>query len=332
MSKEIKVVEKQAYTGKFKVGDKVKAVSVLDYESEHCLTENINKVGIVSEISPGVKYSYTVDYGDGKTDIFNEATLELVTERESVYLAGPISTEGDVMFMSYLAEELRKLDYHVHAPHEDEAINDKTNNPESSQIFRNDGDAINTSDIVVLVESGREQVGTHLEAGKIIERIENGTTPDLELVVFTSNYRVENTQVEDGKASASVNHYALGGYKSVGTWVDGMSAGLIEYMKERKERVQVEDEAEVDVEMSHIFVGDEVLSDCHVNSRWLVTQVGYEFVDLTSLEDSGAVSKALFNEQLVRCYYKIVNDNELYDFEEGRIVGELTSEGVVDLF
>ena len=172
------------------------------------------------------------------------------TPPERVYLAGPIATEGDVMFMSYLAEELRKIGYHVHAPHEDKSINDKTNDPSSDDIFTNDGDAINTSDIVVLVESGREQVGTHMEAGKIIERIESGTAADLELVVFTSNYRVENTQVEDGKASASVNHYALGGYKRAGVWVDGMSAGLIEYMRKRKELTQ---DDEID---ENLYVGD----------------------------------------------------------------------------
>lgn len=151
---------------------------------------------------------------------------EFITEK--VYLAGPIATEGDVMFMSYIAQELRELGYIVHAPHEDDSINDKTNDPKAEDIFKNDGDAIDEADIVVLVESGREQIGTHMEAGKIIEKIKQGA--DLELIVFTSNYRVENTQIEDGKASASVNHYALGGYKEFGTWVDGMSDGLIEYM------------------------------------------------------------------------------------------------------
>ena len=161
-----------------------------------------------------------------------EAEETSTPKEERVYLAGPISTEGDVVYMMYLAEELRNLGYHVHAPHEDDSINDKTNDPSADDIFANDTDAIDNSDIVVLVESGREQIGTHMEAGKIIERIEQGAP--LELVVFTSNYRVEDTQIEDGKASASVNHYALGGYKRAGTWVDGMSTGMLEYMKERK--------------------------------------------------------------------------------------------------
>lgn len=170
----------------------------------------------------------------GTNELDEEEAEEIVTPKEErVYLAGPISTEGDVMYMLYLAEELRNLGYHVHAPHEDDSINDKTNDPSADDIFANDTDAIDISDIVVLVESGREQVGTHMEAGKIIERIEQGAP--LELVVFTSNYRVEDTQIEDGKASASVNHYALGGYKRAGTWIDGMSAGMLKYMKERKE-------------------------------------------------------------------------------------------------
>lgn len=255
-TKQGELVEAVQYTGKFKVGDRVKIVGYTLMEYKCGLAGNVGKVGTVSGINDNAeKYCYEIDFVGGEGSSFTESCLELVdrpteTSPERVYLAGPISTEGDVMFMSYLAEELRKLGYHVHAPHEDDSINDKSNDPSSDDIFSNDGDAINTSDIVVLVESGREQVGTHMEAGKIIERIESGTAADLELVVFTSNYRVENTQVEDGKASASVNHYALGGYKRAGVWVDGMSAGLIEYMRKRKELTQ---DDEID---ENLYVGD----------------------------------------------------------------------------
>ena len=154
-----------------------------------------------------------------------------------VYLAGPIATEGDVMFMSKLAEDIRSLGFDVHAPHEDKSINDKSNNPKASDIFGNDGSAIDQADIIVAVESGREQVGTHTEIGKVIERIKlirQGLLDGVKepnLIVFTSNFRLNEPQIEDGLPSASVNHYLYGGIKEYGTWVYGMSEGLLTHLE-----------------------------------------------------------------------------------------------------
>lgn len=144
--------------------------------------------------------------------------------KEQVYLMGSVSTEGDIMYMTYLAEELRNLGYSVYAPHETESLNNDC---------ENETDVIDESDVVVLVESGREQANTYIEAGKIIERIKQGAP--LELVVFTSSFRVEDMQIKDNETHASVDHYALDSYKQAGTWINGMSAGMLEYMKERQE-------------------------------------------------------------------------------------------------
>lgn len=197
--------------------------------------------------------------------------------KNKVYLAGPIATEGDVMFMSKLEEDIRSLGFDVHAPHEDKSINDKSNNPKASDIFGNDGSAIDQADIIVAVESGREQVGTHTEIGKVIERIklirqgvlEVQDEPDL--IVFTSNFRLNEPQIEDGLPSASINHYLYGGIKEYGTWVNGMSEGLLTYL----ENSYVDKKNDVSIEVGDIVMvvdGGSCMSDFGVGDYAVVVK------------------------------------------------------------
>ena len=154
-------------------------------------------------------------------------------KKESIYLAAPISTEGDVMYVNYLASELRKLGYNVHSPIEDEEINDKTKDPKAEDIFNNDNNAIDNADIFLVVETGREQVGTHTELGGELALQRKGLS-NKELICFTNNFRLNNPQTQNGIPSASANHYTLGGVWQHGTFVEGMTKGLLEYMKKRR--------------------------------------------------------------------------------------------------
>lgn len=154
-------------------------------------------------------------------------------KKELVYLAAPISTEGDVMYVNYLAKELRKLGYLVHSPIEDEKINNKDNNPKAEDVFNNDNGGIDSADIFLVVESGREQVGTHVELGGELALIRKGFSKK-ELISFTNNFRLNQPQIQNGIPSASANHYALGGIWQHGTFVEGMTEGLLKYMEKRQ--------------------------------------------------------------------------------------------------
>lgn len=157
--------------------------------------------------------------------------------KERIYLAAPISTEGDVMYVNRLATELRNLGYHVYSPIEDETINDKTKNPTAEDIFNNDNDGIDSADIFLAVETGREQVGTHTELGGELALLRKGVS-DRELIVFTNNFRLNNPQIQNGIPSASANHYTMGGVWEHGTFIEGMTEGLLRYMKERKSKYE----------------------------------------------------------------------------------------------
>src|SRR5699024_147418 len=153
---------------------------------------------------------------------------------EVIYLAAPISTEGDKMYVEYLAKELRNIGYAVYSPIEDESINNKSNNPKAEDIFDNDNEGIDKADIFLVVETGREQVGTHTELGGELALIRKGLS-DRELISFTNNFRLNEPQIQNGIPSASANHYALGGVWKHGTFVEGMTEGLLEYMRDRGE-------------------------------------------------------------------------------------------------
>jgi len=107
---------------------------------------------------------------DNVEEYFEEA------KKPVVYLACPLSTEGDVMFANTVAQLMREKGLNVYSPIEDESINDKSNDPEPEDIFVNDYIGIEQADYVFLVETGREQVGTHVELGIVLEKIVKGKT------------------------------------------------------------------------------------------------------------------------------------------------------------
>lgn len=79
MSKEVNYVKSVEYTGKFKVGDRVRVIGVvMEDESEY-----YDRVGVVETVTAD-DYPYTVRFGDsGDFEWFNEACLTLIDGESS---------------------------------------------------------------------------------------------------------------------------------------------------------------------------------------------------------------------------------------------------------
>ena len=84
------------------------------------------------------------------------------------YLAGPIFTERDRMFLSYLAEGIRGIwpELNLYVPHENVSINDKTKSANSKQIYDGDMARLKNTDLLIAVVSGdMPPIGTTCEVG-----------------------------------------------------------------------------------------------------------------------------------------------------------------------
>lgn len=196
------------------------------------------KIGGATDYSSKFVYAYDSDLTVKEEDAEEEeevkedmTTIDLL-ENEVIYIAAPISTEAEVMYVDKLAETLRTIGYEVYSASEDEEINDKTNNPKAETIYTKDFDAIDDADIVLFVETGKKQVGSHIELGKVLEMRRKGI--DVELIAFTNNYRLDKPQTQEGMASESINHLELGGILVEGTFVHGMTDGVIQHLIARK--------------------------------------------------------------------------------------------------
>lgn len=173
-----------------------------------------------------------VDVESEEEEVKEDMTTIDLLENEVIYIAAPISTEAEVMYVNKLAETLRTIGYDVYSASEDEEINDKTNNPKAETIYTKDFDAIDDADIVLFVETGKKQVGSHIELGKVLEMRRKGI--DVELIAFTNNFRLDKPQTQEGMASESINHLELGGILVEGTFVHGMTDGVIQHLIARK--------------------------------------------------------------------------------------------------
>ncbi len=93
-----------------------------------------------------------------------------------VYLAGSMFCEGDRMYNTYLAEQLRarlgdKIDLYV--PQENTNINDKTKCADSSAIFWGDYERLQSTDILIArIDGDVPPSGTSAEIGIMSQRIQ----------------------------------------------------------------------------------------------------------------------------------------------------------------
>src|SRR5690625_3735470 len=72
-----------------------------------------------------------------------------VRKMKKIYLATPISTEGEKKWSKKLAKKIRELGYEVYAAADNDSINDKSNNPTPRDIYVADIDQIKKADVVM---------------------------------------------------------------------------------------------------------------------------------------------------------------------------------------
>lgn len=130
------------------------------------LNNNYSAVGVV--VKP---CSFTDD--SNKTSNENNFTFEEVKSKINIYLAGPIFTIRDRMFLDLIYDNLMKSipavlkdKVDIYVPHRNTAINDKTKSANSYQIYEGDMQRLRNTDILAAVISGdMPPAGTTCEIG-----------------------------------------------------------------------------------------------------------------------------------------------------------------------
>lgn len=93
-----------------------------------------------------------------------------------VYLAGPIFTERDRMYLDYLYDRLIKVlpkDAEIYVPHRNKAINDKTKCATAYDIYWGDYNRLCETDLLIAVISGdTPPIGTTCEIGIFTQMID----------------------------------------------------------------------------------------------------------------------------------------------------------------
>lgn len=93
-----------------------------------------------------------------------------------VYLAGPIFTERDRMFLDYIYDKIVKVlpkDAEIYVPHRNKSINDKTKCATSYDIYWGDYNRLKETDLLIAVVSGdTPPIGTTCEIGIFTQMID----------------------------------------------------------------------------------------------------------------------------------------------------------------
>jgi len=157
------------------------------------------------------------------------------------YLAHPIATKGEFEDSKRVANEIRKLGYEVYAAADNDAINDKSNDPTPIDIYEGDVQQIIDSDIFVVNVTGGLQDGTISEIGVVagINERKLSVEKSVPILAYTSNARLLQPQYYRGVPSASANHLVLGMIDKWGEFARDEEAMLesLKCWKEDKEDV-----------------------------------------------------------------------------------------------
>src|SRR5699024_8007247 len=145
-----------------------------------------------------------------------------------------------------VAERIRALGYEVYVASDNDAINDKTNNPSPLDIYEGDISEIMACDIFVVNITGGLQDGTISEIGfvagvnEVVENVNEHTdvmgAELIPIIAYTSNARLLHPQFSDGIPSASANHLVKGMIDRWGEWA-GDEDSLIERLTDISEEV-----------------------------------------------------------------------------------------------
>lgn len=132
-----------------------------------------------------------------------------------VYLASGISDKARKEYQKEVAQKIRDLGYEVYAAAENNAINDKSNDPTPVDIYDGDIEEIKKSDIFVVCISGGNEDGTLSEIGMVagwneaLTKLE-GTVEPIEIIAYTTNERLMQPQFWHGIPSGGFNHLVAG--------------------------------------------------------------------------------------------------------------------------
>lgn len=161
---------------------------------------------------------------------------------KKAYLAGDILSYGAQKQREWEKEQLSNINYEIHAPQDDDEINDKSkvdNNGLAERIVKKDTDAIMNSDLIILdahengkgtlVEMGQlagvkdlsdkllTKIDEYLELEIPYDRILNEITKDLlmyhnkDVYVHNTDIRRENTALQQGdRREYAPNQYVYG--------------------------------------------------------------------------------------------------------------------------
>lgn len=109
----------------------------------------------------------------------------------NVYLAGPIFTERDRMYLDYLYEKLFGVlpcGTNIYVPHRNKSINDKTKCATSYDIYWGDYNRLKETDLLIAVISGdTPPIGTTCEIGIFTQMID--ANPEKKMVVLYDDCR-----------------------------------------------------------------------------------------------------------------------------------------------
>lgn len=93
----------------------------------------------------------------------------------NIYLAGPIFTEKDRMFLDYLYERIQPIFPHAHiyVPHRNKSINDKTKCATAYDIYWGDYNRLKETDLLIAcVSNDIPPIGTTCEIGMFTQMID----------------------------------------------------------------------------------------------------------------------------------------------------------------
>lgn len=151
---------------------------------------------------------------------------------KKIYLATPIATKGEFNYSKQLAKRIRELGYEVYAAAENDAINDKTNDPTPLDIYYGDIYELLSSNIVIVNLTGSLEDGTITEVGIVAGWNEAKADIDkIKIIGYTSNARLLHPQFYKRIPSAGANHLTLGAIDKWGEFV-GDEEALIKRLKE----------------------------------------------------------------------------------------------------
>ena len=108
----------------------------------------------------------------------------------NIYLAGPIFTEKDRMYLDYLYEHIVKIfpKADIYVPHRNKAINDKTKCATSYDIFWGDYNRLKETDLLIAcIANDTPPIGTSCEIGLFSQMID--ANPHKKLIALYDDCR-----------------------------------------------------------------------------------------------------------------------------------------------